>query len=145
MPAKNTRPPRSKPGGPRPPESSERTVQRLQGYITWIYLTGEEAGGYERFEVKQAVLRGGRELVIDCDCADPGDSPYVYTITLRREDSLLFRGEWSAGKASDRDSGTCSCRLYSNGDRIAFIGVWKQKGGTEHWLAEFTPVEKIEA
>ena len=75
----------------------------------------------------------------------PGDSPYVYTITLRREDSLLFRGEWSAGKASDRDSGACSCRLYSNGDRIAFIGVWKQKGGTEHWFAEFTSVERIEA
>jgi len=83
-------------------------------------------------------------FVIDCNCASPGDSPYVYTITLRREDSLFFGGEWTAGKSVDRDTGTCSCRLYSNGERLAFMGVWKQDGSTEHWCGELTPVDKFE-
>jgi hypothetical protein len=117
---------------------------KLQGYVTWIYLTGADEGSYERFEIQRAIFRDGREIAIDCNCAPPGDAPYVYTITLRREDSLLFRGEWSAGKAADRDTGTCSCRLYANGDRLAFVGVWKQDGGTEHWFAELSPIETFD-
>lgn len=122
--------------------SADGPVIKMRGYVTWFYLTGEDDGTYDRFEVERAVYRDGRELAIDCNCASPSDQPYVYTINLLREDSLLFRGEWVAGRAADRDSGICSCRVYSNGDRLAFAGVWKQNGSTEHWFGELLPIEE---
>ena len=111
--------------------------------MTWIYLTGEYAGTYERFEVERAVFREDRELAIDCNCAGPGEEPFIYTITFRREDPLFFRGEWVAGKAVEREAGTCSCRVYFNAGRLALVGVWKEAGYTDQWYAELSPVEDV--
>jgi hypothetical protein len=115
---------------------------KLQGYVIWIFIGGDAQGASQRFEVQHAILReSGTELVIDCDCALPGDAADVYTITLRRESPLLFRGVWSAGKSADRSTGTCSCRVYSNGPRLALLGTWHERDGIQQWLAELSPTE----
>ena len=87
----------------------------LQGYIIWMNVGGDDEGAAQRFEIQTAILReGGNEIAIDCNCSTPGEPPYVYTILLRRESQLLFRGEWAAGDSRDRSTGTCTCRIYTN-------------------------------
>jgi hypothetical protein len=112
------------------------STQSLKGYMVWIY--GDPAD--QRYEVSKAILRDDQELAIDCDCPYPGNSSCVYTIVLRRQDALLFRGVWTAAK--EHDSGTCSCRVYSNGKRLACIGSWEEEGGTQSWYAELSPAEE---
>ena len=115
---------------------------KLEGYYHLDFIARDDEGYSQRFDVRDAILRkDGNELVIDCDCALPGDPSYVYTITLRRESALVFRGEWTAGKSADRSTGTCSCRAYSNGSRLALIGAWHKDGGSQQWIAELSPIE----
>lgn len=111
---------------------------KLSGHIIWFFVEPNGECDGTRYEVQSAILREDKELAIDCNCAEPGDSPYVYTILLHRQDSLLFRGHWSAGKAAERSTGMCVCRLYRHGDRIALFGVWKEDGATQEWCGEFT-------
>lgn len=110
---------------------------KMEGYIVYLYLSGDENGAYQRYRVEIAVFRGD-ELAIDCNCADAGEKPFIYTILLRRENQLLFRGTWTAGQMMERIEGQCSCRLYQNGDRLCVAGVWKEGGETSHWFGEFT-------
>lgn len=125
---------------PTAPDREERAI-KLKGNITWVYLTGEYKDQFERFQVTRAFLQDDNELVIDCNCAELGDDPYIYTITLFRQDDLLFSGSYSVGKLKDKVSDRCLCRLYSNGNRYAFCGSWDQAGGTEQWFGELYPVE----
>lgn len=113
---------------------------KLQGYCVWMNIGGDGEGSAQRFEVQTAILReGGNEIAIDCNCAAPGDDPYVYTILIRRESHLLFRGEWVAGNTTDRSTGICSSRVYSNGSHLALIGSWTEDGIPQQWLAELHP------
>ena len=124
------------------PRASKTSVTKLQGYIIWMFIGGDNDGASVQFETQQAILReGGNELVIECLWALPGRPSYIYTIVMRRTSPLLFRGEWSAGRAADRFTGTCSCRVYSNGSRLALIGNWHQEGGERQWLAELSPAK----
>ena len=119
-------------------------VIKFQGYIIWMSIGGDDKCSTQRSVVQSALLRSnGNELVIDCDGALPGAASYVYTISLRRGSPLLFQGKWTAGRgpAEQRSSGTCSCRLYSNGSRLAFVGEWSEGGATQHWIAELSPIE----
>src|SRR5258708_7245901 len=103
---------------------------KLKGHLYWLLNERED---WQVKEIESAVLRDNSELAIDCDCPIPGEGPFVYTIVLHRQDSLLFRGQWSVGKSADRETGTCLCRVYSNGNRYAIFGSWKEDGGTQHW------------
>jgi len=114
---------------------------QLHGHVIWVYLTGDDEGSYQRFEVEKAVFRDSSELAIDCNCAAAGDKPFVYTVVLHKQDDLLFRGTWTAGQYADREEGACSCRMYTNGKRLAFVGIWKEGGMTSHWYGEFSPLE----
>ena len=112
--------------------------QALTGYIIW---TDSVSPGRPR-ELKRAILRGESELAIDCDIAAPGEAPLVYTIVLKRVDDLAFAGEWSVVDGAERDSGQCSCRLYSNGPRFGLIGGWQEDGRSAKWFAELYPREE---
>ena len=125
------------------PDGEDKAI-KLKGHITWLDCTGETEGGYERFEVTRAVLRNDIELIIDCNCAAPGDPAYVYTISLFRQDALLFSGHYSAGKMRDAVSDRCDCRLYSNGARHACAGIWYQEGEKQYWFGELYPVDSFE-
>ena len=111
-------------------------AQLFDGYIVWV--TGDRPD--ERFKIKQAVFRDGRELAIDCDCRFQGE-PYIYTVVLRVEEALLCRGEWKVGEAAEQYAGICSGRLYSSGRRLAIIGTWKEDGISSPWFAELWPKE----
>lgn len=115
----------------------------LQGYIIWMNVGGDNEGAAQRFEIQTAILReGGNEIAIDCNCSTPGEPPYVYTILLRRESPLLFRGGWTAGESTDRSTGTCTCRVYSNGPLLALVGTWHEDGIPQQWLAELRPAHE---
>jgi hypothetical protein len=89
-------------------------AMKYQGYVIWVFVGGDNDGSAQKYEIKEAISRDdGNELVIDCDCAQPGEPSYVYTISLRRESPLTYRGEWAAGK-NGPSTGTCSCRVYTN-------------------------------
>ena len=121
------------------PAEETQTI-KLQGFVIWIFIGGDDQGSSLRFEITNAILRGGgKEIAFDCNCANHGEDSYIYTVILRREDSILYRGDWSVNDG-DRSHGTCSCRLYSNGPRIALIGTWYENGGTQQWVAELSPV-----
>jgi len=111
-------------------------TQSLKGYIVWIYGDPPD----QHYEVSRAILRDDRELAIDCDCPYPGVSSCVYTVVLSRQDPLHFRGVWTTAK--ERDTGTCSCRVYFNGGRLACIGTWEEEGATQSWYAELFPTEE---
>jgi hypothetical protein len=123
------------------PHSDSAT--KFRGYLVWLIMTGEDEGMYERFETNRAVLRDDSEFALDFDAGSPATSSLLYTVILRREDSLVFRGEWSVGKSAERETGTCSCRCYRNGDHLALAGTWKQAGHAEPWFGEFTAVESF--
>lgn len=130
---------------PRPKKGADSSepVVKFQGYLVFLVVTGEDAGSYERYETKRGLLRNNSELVIDFDTGIRGQSSFLYTITLRREDPLVFRGEYSGGKAAERDTGRCLCRWYRTGERFALAGVWKQSGQTDQWFGEFTVVDSF--
>ena len=125
------------------PNEKTPDVRRFRGKVTWIHISGEEEGTYERYEVTRAIFRDGRELIIDCNCAHPGAKPYIYTVNLFRTEPFLFRGQWSVSQNSRQTTGTCSCRLYDTGDRLALVGVWNQAGNSEEWFSELFPVDSF--
>lgn len=132
---------KSKPS-PTPGETNTE-VRRFRGKITWIHISGEEEGTYERYEITRAIFRDGRELIIDCNCARLGGKPYIYTAILFRTEPLLFRGQWSVSENSKQTTGTCLCRLYDTGDRLVLVGAWNQAGKSEEWFSELFPVKSF--
>lgn len=110
--------------------------QQLDGYVGWVYGTPPD----ETYPVQNAVFRNNDELAIDCDCKYEGETS-AYTVVLRRKDALTFTGSWTS-KSPNLDEGTCECRLYINGDRIACIGSWQENGSTQRWYAELYPKTK---
>ncbi len=137
------RPAAPKKAAPPPPDAAQVTsgVVDLEGYVVWLYLAGDNGGMYERFDILRGVFRENAEIALDFDCAHPGEPPHIYSISLRRESALLFRGEWLAGNPEDRDSGSCSCRVYFNDARLGLFGVWRRNGEAHHWIAELRPVD----
>lgn len=123
------------------------TALKFTGFMVWMARSATSAGDdltHDRYEIQRAVLRDDRELAIDFNANDPTEAPFVYTVILYRSDSLVFRGEWQVGKGTERNSGSCSCRLYSNGSRYAFFGIWKQDTATQDWIGELIPVESFD-
>lgn len=105
----------------------------LDGYVVWLYGDPPD----QKCSVQQAIFRDNEELAVDCECPYAGEL-YFYTFVLRRTDALRFSGTWTT-KGAKHDSGSCSCRLYTNGDHIACIGSWEEEGGSQKWYAEFHP------
>ena len=113
----------------------------------WVAVSDTSEGDdleTDHYEIQRAILRDDAELAIDFNAGSPTDAPFVYTILLHRFDRLIFRGRWSAGKRDEKISDTCTCRLYSSGDRLAFVGAWKQEGVTQQWIGELIPVEAFD-
>lgn len=122
------------------PHAKKSNFTKLKGYIIWIFIGGDNDGASVEFEIQKGILRdGGNELAIECLWNLPGRPSFVYTIVMRRSGPLLFRGEWSDGGDTANSKGTCSCRVYSNGSRLALIGNWKQENGERQWVAELSP------
>jgi hypothetical protein len=111
-------------------------AQPLDGYVVWIYGTPPD----EKCQVQQAIFRDGEELAIDCECPY-GGKKCLYSFVLHRRDGLNFTGNWTSNGAK-QDSGTCDCRLYASGDRMACIGSWDEEGSSQSWYAEFHFKEK---
>ena len=112
------------------------TTITLEGYLIFIFIGGDSEGSSQRFPISKAIFRNNKEITIDCNCALPGDPPWVYTIQLTRESTLMFRGHWTN---PERTTGECSCRFYATDERIALIGMWKEDSGTQQWIAELAP------
>ena len=110
-------------------------IRQFSGYLVWV--TGESP--HQKFEIKQGILRDDSELAIDCNCPIAEDPNYVYTIVLKRKDSITFEGRWTVGKSAEQYQGECSCRLYSNGQRLSFVGRWDEDGVGQIWFGELYP------
>lgn len=102
----------------------------MAGTIGWAV----EGDVLVNLPIIRALLRQD-ELVIDCE------TPYKYTITLKRTASCSYQGEFDGHLGKDHWTVKATGALYSNENGYAIIGDWLEDTYEYKWWAELREVE----
>lgn len=103
------------------------------GEVSWVGAPDGEIGG----EVKQALLRSERDLVLQCK-----SSSYEYDVRLSSGDGLHFEGTFQ--DTSRTYTVVASATLYTNQVGAVLVGRWREDGWEYRWWAELRRVKRFD-
>jgi len=92
----------------------------------------------ERGQIKRAILRDGKTLVLDLDCGR-----YEYAVNLERRDGSAFEGQWTCRDRGTDYTGVVSARLYFSDSGNFLFGRWHEDGNANYWWVELCTVERF--
>jgi hypothetical protein len=108
-----------------------RKLLRMIGPAAW-----ENVEYPDRGRVTRAILRDGRELVMDVEFAG-----WSYSVNLERAGGDQFRGTWLCQDGDWVDKGPVAARLYSSDSGYLLFGEWTQGGDRYQWWVELSAVK----
>ncbi|MDM8547740.1 hypothetical protein [Candidatus Venteria ishoeyi] len=101
-------------------------------------FTGSCWWSYEPVQIKRAIYRKEKEIVIEFESED-----YIYLVTLLSQDGRIFEGEFSATKGNEHEKGKVTGRVYWDEAGPLLIGSW-QEGGNGTWFVRLHEVEHFD-
>jgi hypothetical protein len=106
-----------------------RKLLKMVGTAEWCALSDDFRG-----QVMRAIVRDGKELVLDIDWAGQR-----YDVKLQRIAGDRFEGSWSY-RGDRAPSGSISATLYTSSEGKLLLGEWSEDNARYHWWADLTVV-----